>query len=86
MPGEATKCGSVGGGALASTWPNSSSTRTVLALQGRTTEVALLRSAVSKRASRTVKYCEPWSKPPNSVRRVDMRPPRPRLFSNSETR
>ncbi len=85
MPGAATKWGSVGGGALASTWPNASSTRTVLALQGRTTSCAGSR-AVAKRLSRTVKYCVPWSKPPNSVRRVAMRPPRLWLFSNSVTR
>ena len=41
--------------------------------------------ACAKRASRTVKYCVPWSKLPKGVLRVLMRPPTPRLFSKTVT-
>ena len=85
MPGVATQCDSLGGNAAATTRPAPSRMRTVLALQGRTRPWAV-SSALANRASRTVKYWVPWSKLPNSVRRVAMRPPVPRLFSNTETR
>jgi hypothetical protein len=58
--------------------------RTVLALQRRT-KLALIVNAFSNRVSRTVKYCAPWSKLPNSVFLVDILPPAPRLFSNTVT-
>ena len=84
MPGVATQCASFGGKLDATTRPASSRMRTVLALQRRTS-CGLTAKAFSNRASRTVKYCAPWSKPPNSVFLVDMRPPAPRLFSNTVT-
>ena len=57
----------------------------MLRLAGREADGAII-NWLSPDDVRTVKYCEPWSKPPNSVRRVDMRPPKPRLFSNRVTR
>ena len=84
MPGVATQWASLGGRLEATTRPASSSMRTVLALQRRTSS-GLIASAFSNRASRTVKYCAPWSKPPNSLLRVDIRPPASRLFSNTVT-
>ena len=84
MPGVATQCASLGGRLDATTRPASSRMRTVLALQRRT-PCGLIARAFSNRASRTVKYCAPWSKSPNSVLFVDMRPPAPRLFSNTVT-
>ena len=84
MPGAATQCASFGGRDEATTRPSSSSMRTVLALHGLTS-APLVERAFSKRASRTVKYCVPWSKPPNSLLRVAMRPPAPLLFSNTVT-
>ena len=84
MPGEPTQCDSLGGKEAATTRPAPSRMRTVLALQGRTRPWAL-SNTLTKRGSRTVKYWVPWSKLPNSVRRVAMRPPAPRLFSNTVT-
>ena len=50
-----------------------------------TPAAAQLSTAAMKAGSRAVKYCAPWSKLPKALVRVDMRPPRPRLFSNKVT-
>ena len=84
MPGLGTQCGSRTGRPPEATRPSSSSTRTVVALQGLHTLGVVFR-ACTKRGSRTVKYCVPWSNVPNAVLRVAMRPPTPRLFSNTVT-
>ena len=65
--------------------PCSSSTRTVLALQGLIAW-GVVCSAWTKRGSRAVKYCVPWSKLPNGVPCVAMRPPTVAAFSNTVTR
>ena len=57
----------------------------MVTLQGRQTQGAVSK-AWAKRGSRTVKYWAPWSKVPNGLRRVDIRPPTPLLFSNKVTR
>ena len=84
MPGLATQCGSRAGKPAAATRPRSSSTCTMLALQGRQVLGVVCRAS-TKRGSRTVKYCAPWSKVPNGLLRVDMRPPTPWLFSKIVT-
>ena len=85
MPGEGTQCGSRAASPAAATRPKVSSTRTVVALQGRLTPLAV-SSASAKRGSRTVKYCAPWSKLPKALSRVAIRPATPALFSNTVTR
>src|SRR5574343_694404 len=84
MPGVATQWRSPPGRPASITRPIGSSTRTALALQGRHRPGTVPRAS-SKRGSRTVKYCVPWSKLPKGLRRVAMRPPSPRLFSNRVT-
>ena len=84
MPGTGTQCGSLEFRPALATRPSSSSTRTELALQGRH-RPGTVSSACLKRASRTVKYCAPWSNVPKALSRVAMRPPTPRLFSNTVT-
>ena len=88
MPGLATKCASWFCLAASNTCPKGSKTRTALALHGRQMSLvpATVCSAKENLGSRTVKYWVPWSKVPNTVSRVDMRPAAPRLFSNMCTR
>ena len=84
IPGVGTQCDSRAGRPAAATRPRASSTCTVLALQ-RLQMPGMVSKALAKRASRTVKYCAPWSNVPNALLRVAMRPPKPALFSSTVT-
>jgi hypothetical protein len=84
MRGAATQCGSLGTGLAATTRPAASSTRTVLALQGRH-RPGWVCSTRSRRGSRTVKYCAPASKLPKGLSTLRVRPPGSGCCSNTLT-
>ncbi|MOA15831.1 hypothetical protein D3C78_1360130 [compost metagenome] len=82
--GVATQWDSRGGGAALAMRPALSSTRMVVALQGRHS-CGCMASTCSKRGSRTVKYCAPESKLPWDVVCEAMRPPTSAACSNTVT-